>query len=132
MDLKEAYKQAKNGDWLADDGKKAFAKGATCLGYIFTVANGISDKWEVIPAKKKPVPANVLLDRARSRTNTAEWATDDVEWAINASAENTHLIYADLIVSVTKFFSDDNSNGCDDVLFELAKIRAIDQPLEIG
>ena len=55
---------------------------------------------QIIPAIKEFVSADVLFARIRNRTRADAWGTDDIEYAIQISEENNHLLYSDLMEKI--------------------------------
>ena len=110
MNLKEAYEQAVNGDLLKREkwprSDAIYKEGV--IDRDIAMFSAMADDWVVIPVRKKQVSFQAWTDSLENftyqcmpseRSFVKAWMSDT--W--KASAENTHLLYADLIKIVERY-----------------------------
>lgn len=120
MEFNEAYNKAKDGDKVVC-GAFEIIKGER--DRLIGLSVVLSD-WQIIPAKKEPVTVNEAWNSKiwSKKEDLLYRGTFNDIW--KASAENTHLLYADLMGNIESEREDLENDGFGKISEEFHKIRA--------
>jgi hypothetical protein len=123
--LCDAWKDRKEGDRVVlmkmDCGKKIedyyfnilrVTNGIPCTfeqpSQSMTIHQVTSDKWQIIPVRKRPISFEEWQKKPRKLANDAATPDDYAYFIWNDSAKNRDLLYVDLMECINKYQNDDS------------------------